>query len=105
MLKALHTDKGILTGKECADCGSKVWDWYKLTAIVVATKPPDVVQQTLDVVRKQPAFEYDLTQLAELLKGRPTVQLSIRYRTTHGALIPKWVLIVTWSLIMMYLLM
>ena len=99
MLKALHPDKGILTGKECADCGSKQWDWYKLTAIVVATKPPDVVQQTLDVVREQPAVEYHL--LANHLKGRPTVQLSVRYTTTHGAVILKWVLVVTLSLVMM----
>ena len=95
MLKTLHTNKGILTGKECSDCASKEYHWYNLTAIVVATKPPDVVRQTLDVVREQPAVEYDLTQLAELLKGRPTVQLSIRYMTTHGPLILKWVLVVT----------
>ena len=101
MLKALHTNKGILTGKECSDCASKKWSWFKLTAIVVATKPSDVVQQTLDVVREQPAVGYDLTQLAEILKGRPTVQLSVRYMTTHGALILKWVLVVTWSLVMM----
>ena len=103
MLKALHPDKGILTGKECADCGSKKWNWYKLTAIVVAAKPPDVVQQTLDVVREQFAIEnlWTLKDLGEILKGRPTVQLSIRYMTTHGALILKWVLVVTWSLVMM----
>ena len=100
MLKALHTDKGVLTGEECSDCASKKSDWHKLTAIIVATKPADVVQQTLNVVREQPVVEYDLTQLANLLKGRPTVQLSISYMTTHGALILKWVLVVTWSLVM-----
>ena len=83
MLKTLHTNKGILTGKECSDCASKESDWYKLTPIVVATKPPDVVQQTLDVVREQSAVEDSgmLTWLARLLKGRPTAQLSIRYMT------------------------
>ena len=107
MLKALHTDKGILTGEECSDCASKKWNWYKITSIVVAIKPPDVVQQSLDVVREQSALQRSaidrcsLEELANLLKGRPTVQLSIRYMTTLGPLILKWVLVVTWSLVMM----
>ena len=90
MLKALHPDKGILTGKECADCASKGVYWYQVTAIVVATKSPDVVQHTLHVVREQFAIEkpWTLKDLGELLKGRPTVQLS-----THGALILKWCLL------------
>ena len=107
MLKVLYTDKDILTGKECADCASKKLSWFKLTSIVVAAKPPDVVQQSLDVVREQSALQRSaidrciFEELANLLKGRPTVQLSIRYTTTHGALILKWVLVVTWSLVMM----
>ena len=102
MLKALHTNKGILIGEECSDCASKGDDWYKPTAIVLATKTPHVVRQTLDVW-EQSALEdsVGLTQLANLLKGRPTVQLSVRYMTTHGPLILKWVLVVTWSLVMM----
>ena len=75
MLKALHTNKGILTTKECRECASERSHWWKLTAIVVATKPPDVVQQTLDVVREQPAIKYDfnLEELTRLLKGEADI--------------------------------
>ena len=73
MLKALHINKGILTAKECGKCASE--DWWKLTAIEIATKPPDVVQQTLDVVREQSAVEYNwfLEQLTKLLKGEADI--------------------------------
>ena len=80
MLKALHTNKGILTTKECRECASEESDWWKLTAIVVATKPPDVVQQTLDVVREQLAIKYyfveynfNLKELTRLLKGESDI--------------------------------
>ena len=75
MLKALHTNKGILTDTECGQCASENYYWFRLIAIVVATKPPDVVQQTLDVVREQsPVKHYpDLEQLTRLLKGEAHV--------------------------------
>lgn len=77
VLKALHTNRGILTDKECSDCASKGTYWYQLTGIVIATKPPDVVHQTLDVVRDQSAINdhWTFEGLAKLLKGRPTLQL------------------------------
>ena len=71
VLKALHFDKDILTGKECSDCATKERDWYQLTAIIIATKTQKRVKQTLDVVRKQSAVkDYDLTELVRLLQGR-----------------------------------
>ena len=75
MLKALHINKGILTAKECGKCASEGSYWCELTAIVVATKPPDVVQQTLDVVREQSAIKYDLFLglLTRLLKGEADI--------------------------------
>ena len=71
VLKTLHINKGILTAKECGKCANKSVNWWQLTAIYIATKPPDVVQQTLDVVREQSAVEHDwfLEQLTKLLKG------------------------------------
>ena len=79
MLKALHTHKGILTDEECAECASKERSWHKLAAIVVATKPPDVVRQTLVVVWKQSGIVRDpyLETLAKLLKGKPTVRTTM----------------------------
>ena len=84
VLKAFHT-KGILTGEECSDCASKGFKWYQVTAVVVATKPSNV-QQMLDVVREQSAFDeqWTLKELRGILKGR---QYSYRCvtRTAHGA--------------------
>ena len=79
MLKALHTDKGILTGEECSECASKGVNWYTLPAIVIATKSTDVVQRALDVVRQQfPTEGYYVEEFARLLRGKPTLQLSLR---------------------------
>ena len=84
VLKALHTDEGILTGEECSECASKGrWDWYTLAAIVIATKSTDDVQRALDVVRQQrPTRDvnenYYLKEFARLLQGKPTLQLSLR---------------------------
>ena len=79
MFKALHTDKDILTGEECSECASKGVDWYKFAAIVIVTKSTDVVQRALDVVRQQfPTEGYYVEEFARLLRGKPTLQLSLR---------------------------
>ena len=73
MLKTLHIDKHILSATECAECAGQVRDWYDRVAIVVAAKPPDVVQQCLDLVRDQSettGHSYRLEQLADRLKGK-----------------------------------
>lgn len=49
-----------------------MWNWHKLTAIVVAAKPPGVVQQALVVLQEQAAIQYhsaSIKALARLLKG------------------------------------
>lgn len=75
VLKGLHYGKGILREKECGQCASKELYWYALTAIVVATKPPESVKQTLDVVRKQSDIEdsFSLGEVARLLKGKADI--------------------------------
>ena len=78
MLNVLHTDKGILTGEECSECASKGVDWYKLAAVVIATKTTDDVQRALDVVRQQFPTEGYYVEFAGLLRGKPTLQLSLR---------------------------
>ena len=79
MLKVLHTDKDILTGEECSECASKEENWYNHAAIVIATKPTDDVRRALDVVRQQSLRGgYHLKQFARLLRGKPTLQLSLR---------------------------
>ena len=98
VLKALHTDKGILTGEECSECASKKWDCYNHAAIVIATKTTDTVQRALDVVQQQfPTEGYHVEEFARLLRGKPTLQLSLRTRNTE---IPNClVFVVTWSLV------
>ena len=79
VLKALHTDKGILTSEECSECASKRHHWYTLAAIIIATKTSDDVQRALDVARQQfPTEEYVLKHFARLLQGKTTLQLSLR---------------------------
>ena len=47
VLKTLHSMKGILNEEECRSVGeATVWCRDEL-AVAVATKPPDVVQETL----------------------------------------------------------
>ena len=64
-------------------CASKGKDWYEPTAVLIATKSPDVVRRALDVVRavrEQSAIEepHDiLKELVILLRGRLTL-LSLR---------------------------
>ena len=78
VLKALHTDEGILTSEECSECASKGQNWYNFAAIVVATNATNDVQRALDVVRQQSSREdYYLKQFARLLRSKPTLQLSL----------------------------
>ena len=79
VLKALHTDEGILTGEECSECASTKWNPNELAAIVVATKTTDDVQRALDVVQQQfPTGGCDVKEFAKLLRSKPTLQLSLR---------------------------
>ena len=75
VLKALHTDKGILTSEECSECASKRQDWYSIAAIVIATKTKDDVQRALDVARQQfPTEGYYLEEFARLLQSKPILR-------------------------------
>ena len=86
MLKVLHTDKDILTGEECSECASKEWNWYKLAAIVIATKSTDVVQRALDVVRQQfPTGRYHVKEFARFLRGNRHYSCRYVARNTHDA--------------------
>ena len=68
-----------MTSEECSECASKEHGWYKLAAIVIATKSTGVVQRALDVVRQQfPTGGYYVEVFARLLRGKPTLQLSLR---------------------------
>ena len=72
VLKALHINNGILTDTECGKCANAKWNWHKLTAIVIATKLPGVVQQALVVLQEQAASQChtaSIKALARLLKG------------------------------------
>ena len=79
VLKALHTDKGIMTGEECSECAGKgPSGWYNHASIVIATKTTNDVQRALDVVQQQFPTENSMEQFARLLQSKPTIQLSLR---------------------------
>ena len=52
VLKTLHSVKSILNEEECRSVGEAgVW-WYDELAVILATKPPDVVQEALGVLEE-----------------------------------------------------
>ena len=50
-LRTLHTVKHILNEEECRSVGEAGLWWNEL-AVVIAVKPPSVVQETLDVLEE-----------------------------------------------------
>ena len=69
VLKWLHSEKHILTAKECAEAGNETENWDQVIATAMATKPPDVVQQAIDFVRGQPMY-YWYSELPVYLRGK-----------------------------------
>ena len=51
VLKTLHTVKHILNEKECRSVG-KAGEWRCELAVVITTKPPGAVQETLGVLEE-----------------------------------------------------
>ena len=51
VLKTLHSVKSILDEEECRSVGEAVLWWRDELAVVLATKPPDVVQESLGVLK------------------------------------------------------
>ena len=52
VLKTLHSVKHILNEEECRSVGNAGDWWDDELAVVVATKPPGAVQETLDVLEE-----------------------------------------------------
>ena len=52
VLKTLHLEKSILNEEQCRSVGEAgVW-WCDELAVILATKPPDVVQESLGVLEE-----------------------------------------------------
>ena len=51
MLKTLHSVKHILNEEECRSVGNAGHWWDDELAVVIATKPPGAVQETLGVLQ------------------------------------------------------
>ena len=52
VLKTLHSVKSILNEEQCRSVGEAGYFWDDELAVILATKPPDVVQEALDVLEK-----------------------------------------------------
>ena len=51
VLKTLHSVKSILNEEECRSVGEAGLRWYDELAVILATKPPGVAQESLDVLK------------------------------------------------------
>ena len=62
VLKTLHSVKCILNEEECRSVGKAGLLWDDELAVVLAAKPPSVVQETVSVLEKdKKEFWYDYT--------------------------------------------
>ena len=52
VLKTLHLEKSILNEEECRSVGEAEHRWYDELAVVLATKPPGVLQEALGVLEE-----------------------------------------------------
>ena len=82
VLKTLHTVKNILNEEECRSVGKTRYWWDEL-AVVIATKPPGVVQETLGVLEEYEGDGwYDIT--AERIKSKLCLGISLcRHTSPH----------------------
>ena len=82
VLNTLHLVKHILNEEECRSVG-KVGDWWDELAVVIAVKPPGVVQETLGVLEEyQRKYWYDIT--ATGIKSKLCLGISLcRHTSPH----------------------
>ena len=83
MLKYLHTVKHILNEEECRSVGEAgIW-WDDELAVVIALKPPGLVQKTLGVLEEYTGkYWYDIT--AEGIKRKLCLGISLcRHTCPH----------------------
>ena len=82
VLESLHLDKHILNEEECRSVGkARVW-WDAELAVVIAVKPPGVVQETLGVFQEYEGGEYD--SAAKGIKSKLCLGISLcRHTSPH----------------------
>ena len=82
VLKTLHSVKHILNEEECRSVG-RAWGWQDELAVVIATKPPGAVQETLGVLEEYKAeYWYDI--IAKRIKSKLCLGISLcRHTSPH----------------------
>ena len=83
VLESLHLDKHILNEEECRSVGEAgIW-WDDELAVVIAVKPPDAVQETLDVLEEYKGRRwYD--RAAKGIKSKLRLDISLcRHTSPH----------------------
>ena len=79
VLKTLHSLKHILNEEECRSVGKTRSWWGNELAVVIATKPPGTVQETLDVLEER---LYDIT--AKRIQSKLCLGISLcRHTSPH----------------------
>ena len=83
VLKTLHSVKHILNEEECRSVGKTRGWWGDELAVVIATKPPGAVQETLSVLEKYKGkYWYDIT--AKGIKSKLCLDISLcRHTSPH----------------------
>ena len=83
VLKTLHTVKHILNEEECRSVGKAGNCWDDELAVVIATKPPGAVQETLGVLEEYKRdWWYDITAVGVKSKLRLGISLC-RHTSPH----------------------
>ena len=80
VLRTLHSVKHILNEEECRSVGEAGDWWYDELPVVIATKPPDAVQETLGVLEKYKKDMY----CAKPIKSKLCLGISLcRHTSPH----------------------
>ena len=79
VLKTLHSVKHILNEEECRSVGRDRHWWNDELAVVIATKPPGTVQETLGVLK-----QYKEEYCAKGIKSKLCLGISLcRHTSSH----------------------
>ena len=83
VLKTLHSVKHILNEEECRSVGKARQWWQDELAVVMATKPPGTVQETLGVLEEyKEDWWYDIT--AKGIRSKLCLGISLcRHTSPH----------------------
>ena len=76
VLKTLHSVKSILNEEQCRSVGEAGDWWYDELGVILATKLPGVVEETLDVLEEYKR-QWWCRIAAKRIKSKPMIHMSL----------------------------